>query len=81
MKKYYYEGPTFKLCRGSWDLLLNFEGGPGFPLLNFGEIPGPTFKLWGGSQIPGPGLLVLLLHHAIFYVMQPMLKNNFFSKF
>ena len=49
--------------------LLNFEGGPGVPLLNFRGVPGPTFKLWGGSrvpgpEVPGPGVLVPLLHHA-----------------
>ena len=28
---------------GSVDLLLNFEGDPGVPLLNFRGIPGPYF--------------------------------------
>ena len=45
MKKYYYGGPTFKLCRWSWGLTLNFVGDPGVPLLNFWGIPGPIFKL------------------------------------
>ena len=32
MNKYYYEGPTFNLWRGSCGVpLLNFEGGPGVP--------------------------------------------------
>ena len=51
MKKYYYQGPTFKL-----------ERGPGVPLLNF-ERAG-----WGpgsqGPNVPGPGVLVPLLHHV-----------------
>ena len=51
------------LKKGEGVPLLNFEGGPGVPLLNFRGVPGPTFKLWGGS--PDPGVLVLLLHHAI----------------
>ena len=56
MKKYYYEGPAFKLWRGSSDPTSNYKRGPGVPLLNFREIPGPTFKLWGGpgSWCPGP---------------------------
>ena len=29
MKKCYYEGPCFKLCRGPGVPLLNFNGGPG----------------------------------------------------
>ena len=39
--------------------LLNFEGSPGVPLLNFREVSGLTFKLWGGSRVlrsRGPGL-------------------------
>ena len=44
--------------------LLNFEEGPGVLLLNFRGVPGPTFKLWGGSQVPDPGVLFLLLHHV-----------------
>ena len=44
--------------------LSNFEGSPGVPLLNFRGVPGPTFKLSGGSWVPGPGVLVLLLHQA-----------------
>ena len=56
--------------------LLNFVGSPGVPLLNFGRspgvpflnfmgVPGPTFKLWGGFRVPGPEVLVPLLHHAL----------------
>ena len=37
MKKCYYQGSTFKLCRGSWVSLLNFEGGPG------SRVPGSRF--------------------------------------
>ena len=43
MKKYYYEGSTFKLWRESW--------GPTYELWK--RSWGPTFKFWGG--IPGPG--------------------------
>ena len=69
MKKYYYEDPTFKLWRSPEVLLLNFEGGPGVPLINLRGVLGPTFKLWGdsesqGLEIPGPGVLIPLLHHA-----------------
>ena len=39
--------------------LLNFEGGPGAPLLNFEG--GPVSQ---GPEVPGPGVLVPLLHHA-----------------
>ena len=47
-------GLTFKFCAGSWDPFLNFEVGPGVPLLNFRGVPGPTFKLWGESCVLGP---------------------------
>ena len=50
MKKYYYEGPTFKLWRGSRVTLLNFEGGflvpsPSVPRSRAPESQGlgPTF--------------------------------------
>ena len=33
--------------------LLNFEWGPGVPLLNFRGVQYPTFKLWGGPEVPG----------------------------
>ena len=54
------------LKKGEGVPLLNFEGGPEVPLLNFRRVPGPTFKLWGKSRVlvPGPGVLVPLLHHA-----------------
>ena len=45
MKKCYYEGPTFKLCRGHGVPLLNFEASPEVTLSNFRGVPGPTFKL------------------------------------
>ena len=35
-------------------LLLNFEEGPGVPLLNLKMVLGPTFKLSGQSPILGP---------------------------
>ena len=47
MRKYYYEGPTFKLWRGS--------RGPSFKFWT--GCCGPTFKLWGASQgleVSGP---------------------------
>ena len=53
MKKYYYEGPTFKL----WNiimrvLLLNFEGGSVVPLLNF---RGSRVALLNFEGVRGPG--------------------------
>ena len=42
--------------------LLNFEGGPGVLVLNFEDVPGPGSQ---GPEVPGPGILVPLLHHAI----------------
>ena len=51
--------------------LLNFKGGPGVLLLNFEGSPGVSllnFEGGPGSQcpeVPGPGVLVSLLHHAI----------------
>ena len=33
--------------------LLNYEVGPGVPLLKFTGVLGPTFKLWGGSRVSG----------------------------
>ena len=49
--------------------LLNFEGGPGVPLSNFrgSQVPLSNFEVCPRSQVPGsygPGVLVLLLHHA-----------------
>ena len=44
-------------------LLLNFEEGPGVPLLNLRRVSGPTFKLSGQSPILGPGVLVPLLQY------------------
>ena len=62
--------------------LLNFEGGAGVPLLNFGAGSGvpllifrgvriPLLNFEGGRrsqglEVPGPGVLVQLLHHAVF---------------
>ena len=40
--------------------LLNFEGAPGVPLLVFEEDPGSQ-----GPEVPGPGILVPLLHHNL----------------
>ena len=41
--------------------LLNFEGRPGVPLLNF---EGGPWSRVPGTEVPGPGVLVTLLHHA-----------------
>ena len=66
--------------------LLNFEGGPGVPLLNFRGVLGPTFKLCGVSQdpkVPGPGVLVPLLHHAVtgkLMYIPNWIDNNFEGK-
>ena len=35
----------------------------GVPLLNFEGVPALTFE--GGPTVPGPGVLVTLLHHAV----------------
>ena len=64
--------PLLNFVGGLGTPLLNLEGGPGVPLLNFRGVPGSTFKLWGGpgsqgTEVPGPGVLVPLLHHAINY--------------
>ena len=61
---------------------LNFEGSPGVLLLDFERDPGvPLLNLEGsrvlflnleggpgsqGPEVPGPGILVPLLHHAVF---------------
>ena len=49
--------PLLNFERGPGVPLLNFEGGPGVPLLNFRGVPGP--------KVPGPGILVPLLNHAV----------------
>ena len=53
--------PLLNFVEGPEVPLLNFEGGPGFPLLNFRGIPGPRSQ---GPDVPGPGVLVPILHHA-----------------
>ena len=58
------EVPPLNFEGGPGFPLLNFEGCPGIPFLNFRGVPGPTFKLWGGSRVPGPRVLVALLHQA-----------------
>ena len=66
MKKYYYEGPTFKLWRGSRSPTFFKGGGESrVPVLNFKGVSGP------GSQVP-------LLHHA--YLVQMLLKCEFWKK-
>ena len=74
--------------------LLNFEGSPGVPRLNFKGVPGSNFKFWGGSQVPDPGILVPLLHHAVLasdhsqiiilytsYIAQVYFTLNLFTKY
>ena len=61
--------PLLNFEGGLWVLPLNFDRGPGVPLLNFRGVSGTTFKLSGGpgSQSPevsSPRVLVPLLHHA-----------------
>ena len=53
--------------------LLNFEGGPAVPLLMFEGVPGPGPQ---DPEVPGPGVLVPLLHHAAF--LHAFLKLQFF---
>ena len=62
--------PLLKFVGGPVVPLLNFEGGPGILLLNFRRVPGPTLNFEGGPgsqgpEVPGPGVLVPLLHYAI----------------
>ena len=61
--------PLLNFEGGPGILLLNFEGGPGVPLLNFrgSRVPLLNFEGGPGSQgpeVPGPGVLVQLLHHV-----------------
>ena len=51
-------------------LLLNFEGGPEshFSTLRGSRVPLLNFEggsLVPGPKVPGPGVLVPLLHHAV----------------
>ena len=53
------------LKKGEGVPLLNFEGGPGILLLNFEGGPGVSLlNFEGGPEVPDPGVLVPLLHHA-----------------
>ena len=60
------------LKKGEGVPLLNFEGSPGVPLLNFeGDLGVPLLNCRGvpcpvsqAPEVPGPGVLVSLLHHA-----------------
>ena len=59
--------------------LLNFEGDPGVPLLNFEvgpRVPLLNFEGGPGSRVPGPWVLVPLLHHVLFLIL--IFKNPFF---
>ena len=51
--------PLLNFVGGPGTPLLNFKGGPGVPLLNFEGSPGSQVP-----EVPGPGVLVPLLHHA-----------------
>ena len=53
--------PLSNFERGPGVPRLNFEGGPGVPLLNFRWVPAARYH---GPEVPGPGVLVPLLHHA-----------------
>ena len=73
MQKYYYEGSTFKLWRGSWNLTFKFWRGSWVPLLNFEG--GPE----SGSQ--GPEVLFPLLHHAWKLQHQILFKHIFWLNY
>ena len=55
---------------------LNFEGGPGVPLLNLRRVPDPTFKLWGGSRVLGSQVPGSWSH---FYTMPPALIKKYYK--
>ena len=62
----YSEKKMNSLKQGEGVPLLNFEGGPGVPLLNFergAEVP--LLNSEGRPRVPGSGVLVPLLHHAV----------------
>ena len=79
----YYEKNEF-IKEKSGVPLLNFEGGPGVPLLNFRwswvpllnfeGVPVSRFRFPG---FRGPGVLVLLLHHVIY--LDIFFKKIFFT--
>ena len=54
--------PPLNFERGPGILLLNLEEGPGVPLLNFEGDPGSQ-----SPEVPGSGVLVPLLQHAVSY--------------
>ena len=56
--------------------LLNFEGGPGIPLLNLRGVLDLTFKLWGGSRVPDPRVPGSWSH---FYTMLDMGSEKYIS--
>ena len=64
--------PLLNFVGGPGTPLLNLEGDPGVPLLNFRGSRVPLLSFEGGSgsqgpEVPGPGVLVPLLHYAINY--------------
>ena len=52
------------LKKGDWVPLFNFLGDPGVPLLN---------------EIPNPGVLVPLLHHALYFQINFAITNICFE--
>ena len=56
--------------------LLNFEGGPGVPLLNLRGVLDLTFKLLGGSWVPGPRVPGSWSH---FYTMLDLGSEKYIS--
>ena len=77
-----YSKKMNSLKKGEGVPLLNFEGCPGVPLLKFEGGPGSWSQ---GSEIPGPGVLVPLLHQAQIrsfllirsYLLKKSLMENF----
>ena len=77
--KYSQKNEFIKERWGGLVPLLNFEGGPGVPLLHLEEGPElpllnfrgscvPLLNFEGGSEVPGPGVLVPLLHHGMWNI-------------
>ena len=77
-----YSKKMNSLKKGEGVPLLNFERGPGVPLLNFEGGPGSWSQ---GPEVPGPGVLVPLLHQAQIrsfllirsYLLKKSLMENF----
>ena len=88
MKKYYFEGPTFKLWRGSWDPIFKFGTGSRAPLLNFEEGPGfrvPRSQVLGSwSHFTPSRLKYLKVKIKLLFISQnkiiQILSKSFFPK-